>query len=117
MLAMFHVFNASLSGRDDKECVTYGSPNEYLLCCGKGNNDRRIINNGICWRITVERTWRAKGVDVTEKRDVNPNDTKNIKIALKDGWVITFPQGTTKSFKPVRKVLHILWSTAQLLFL
>jgi hypothetical protein len=21
--------------------------------------------------ITVERTWRAKGVDVTEKRDVN----------------------------------------------
>jgi hypothetical protein len=29
--------------------------------------------------ITVERTWRAKGVDVTEKRDVNPNDTKILK--------------------------------------
>jgi hypothetical protein len=26
-------------------------------------------------------------------KDVNPNDTENIKIALNDGWVITFPQG------------------------
>jgi 1-acyl-sn-glycerol-3-phosphate acyltransferase len=59
--------------------------------------------------ITVERTWRSKGKDVTEKRDVNPNDTENIRIALEDGWVITFPQGTTKSFKPVRKgTAHII---------
>ena len=57
----------------------------------------------------MERTWRAKGVDVTEKREVNPNDTENIKIALADGWVITSPQGTTKSFKPVRKeTAHII---------
>jgi hypothetical protein len=26
------------------------------------------------------------------KKDINPNDTENIKIALADGWV-TFPQG------------------------
>ena len=59
--------------------------------------------------ITVERTWRAGGKDVKEKRDVNPNDTENIKIALADGWVITFPQGTTRSFKPVRKgTAHII---------
>jgi 1-acyl-sn-glycerol-3-phosphate acyltransferase len=55
----------------------------------------------------VERTWRAKGQDV--QREVNPNDTENIKIALNDGWVITFPQGTTRSFKPVRKgTAHII---------
>jgi 1-acyl-sn-glycerol-3-phosphate acyltransferase len=59
--------------------------------------------------ITVERTWRCDGKDVTEKREVNPNDTENIRIALEDGWVITFPQGTTKSFKPVRKgTAHII---------
>jgi 1-acyl-sn-glycerol-3-phosphate acyltransferase len=59
--------------------------------------------------ITVERTWRSKGVDVIEKRDVRPMDIENIKIALDDGWVITFPQGTTKSFKPVRKgTAHII---------
>jgi hypothetical protein len=45
----------------------------------------------------VERTWRAKGKDVIIKKDVNPNDTENIKIALNDGWDY-FPQGTTKSF-------------------
>jgi 1-acyl-sn-glycerol-3-phosphate acyltransferase len=57
--------------------------------------------------ITVERTWRDKGKDVS--REVNPNDTENIKTALDDGWVITFPQGTTKSFKPVRKgTAHII---------
>lgn len=34
---------------------------------------------------------------------------ENIKIALDDGWVITFPQGTTKSFKPIRKgTAHII---------
>jgi hypothetical protein len=31
--------------------------------------------------------------------------TKNIKIALKDGWVITFPQGTTKSLNQYARVL------------
>ena len=53
--------------------------------------------------IHVERTWRSKGEDIIEKKAVNPNDTANIKKALDDGWVITFPQGTTTSFKPVRK--------------
>jgi hypothetical protein len=38
--------------------------------------------------ITVERTWR-KRKDVIIK-DVNPNDTENIKIALNDGWVLLF---------------------------
>jgi hypothetical protein len=38
--------------------------------------------------ITVERTWRSKGKDVINKKDVNPNDTENIKIALNDGWVL-----------------------------
>ena len=57
--------------------------------------------------ITVERTWRAKGEEIN--RSVNPDDTKNIGIALDEGWVITFPQGTTKPFKPIRKgTAHII---------
>jgi hypothetical protein len=39
--------------------------------------------------ITVERTWRSKE-RMSLIKDVNPNDTENIKIALNDGWVITF---------------------------
>jgi 1-acyl-sn-glycerol-3-phosphate acyltransferase len=54
--------------------------------------------------ITVERTWRVKErMSLIKKTRM----TENIKIALNDGWVITFPQGTTKSFKPVRKGQHI----------
>jgi len=31
------------------------------------------------------------------------NDVSKIGVALNDGWVITFPQGTTTPFKPIRK--------------
>jgi 1-acyl-sn-glycerol-3-phosphate acyltransferase len=112
--AMFHVFNASLSGREDtiKNVWYMWNPklNVYYVAA------KETMKAGLLPRImayagaiTVERTWRAKGQDVTEKKEVNPNDTENIKIALEDGWVITFPQGTTKSFKPVRKgTAHII---------
>jgi 1-acyl-sn-glycerol-3-phosphate acyltransferase len=114
VVAMFHVFNASLSGREDsiknigyiwqpKMNIYYVAAKETM----KAGLLPRILS--YAGAITVERTWRSCGKDVTEKREVNPNDTENIKIALKDGWVITFPQGTTKSFKPVRKgTAHII---------
>jgi len=112
VVAMFHVFNASLSGRVDsiKNIGYLWNPklNIYYVAA------KETMKAGLLPRImayvgaiTVERTWRAEGKDI--KRDVNPNDTENIKIALEDGWVITFPQGTTKSFKPVRKgTAHII---------
>ncbi len=114
VVAMFHVFNASLSGRENniknvgylwqpKMNVYYVAASETM----KAGLLPRIL--AYVGAITVERTWRSGGKDVTEKREVNPNDTENIKIALEDGWVITFPQGTTKSFKPVRKgTAHII---------
>jgi 1-acyl-sn-glycerol-3-phosphate acyltransferase len=114
VVAMFHVFNASLKGREDtiKNLGYIWQPkmNIYYVAA------KETMESGVLPRImayvgaiTVERTWRAQGKDVTEKREVNPNDTENIRIALNDGWVITFPQGTTKSFKPVRKgTAHII---------
>ncbi|WP_333696725.1 lysophospholipid acyltransferase family protein [Flavobacterium sp.] len=112
VVAMFHVFNASLSGRVDtiKNVGYLWQPklNIYYVAASETMKEGllpRIL--AYAGAITVERTWRAKGKDI--KRDVNPNDTENIKIALKDGWVITFPQGTTRSFKPVRKgTAHII---------
>ena len=110
--AMFHVFNAALKGREDniKNVFYLWEPklNMYYVAA------KETMQEGLLTRIfayvgaiTVERTWRAEGKDV--QREVNPNDTENIKVALEDGWVITFPQGTTKSFKPVRKgTAHII---------
>jgi hypothetical protein len=114
VVAMFHVFNASLKGREDsiKNIMYLRNPklNIYYVAA------KETMHAGLLPRImayagaiTVERTWRIKGKDVIDKKDVNPNDTENIKVALNDGWVITFPQGTTKSFKPVRKgTAHII---------
>jgi len=57
--------------------------------------------------ILVKRTWREKGTDV--KRKVDLNDTSKIGDALQRGWVINFPQGTTKPFVKGRKgVAHII---------
>jgi len=51
--------------------------------------------------ISIKRTWRASGQDV--KRQVDLKDITKIGDALNDGWVITFPQGTTTPFKQGRK--------------
>ena len=66
------------------------------------------MNKGILARIfkiagavTVKRTWRAKGQDV--HRNVDLKEVDNILKALDNGWVITFPQGTTTAFAQGRK--------------
>lgn len=112
VVAMFHVFNASLSGRQDsiKNVGYLWQPkmNMYYVAA------RETMREGLLARImayagaiTVERTWREKGKEI--QREVNPNDSENIGVALEDGWVITFPQGTTKPFKPIRKgTAHII---------
>jgi 1-acyl-sn-glycerol-3-phosphate acyltransferase len=51
--------------------------------------------------ISVKRTFREAGQDINRK--VRIHDVSNIGKALEDGWVITFPQGTTKAFAPGRR--------------
>ena len=57
--------------------------------------------------ISIERTWRLKGKDINRK--VKMSDVNNISRVLQNNWVITFPQGTTKPFTPVRRgTSHII---------
>jgi 1-acyl-sn-glycerol-3-phosphate acyltransferase len=57
--------------------------------------------------LTVERSWRAQGKNV--KREVDKNAGDKVAMALKFGWVVSFPQGTTSAFAPVRKgTAHII---------
>lgn len=51
--------------------------------------------------VTVKRTWRAEGQNVNRMVDLGEVD--NIMKALDNGWVITFPQGTTSAFAQGRK--------------
>ena len=106
VVAMFHVFNASLKGRLDsiKNIGYIWNPklNIYFIAA------KETMNAGLIPKIlayagsvSIERTWRSNGEDVNRK--VKFSDISNIGVALNDGWVITFPQGTTTPFKPVRK--------------
>ena len=51
--------------------------------------------------LTVKRTWNEGGTEI--RRGLDPSDTRKILDALRQNWVITFPQGTTKAFAPGRK--------------
>ena len=112
VVAMFHVFNASLSGRQDtlKNLGYLWKPklNIYFVAA-KETMRSDILPRILAYTgsISIERTWRSKGKEVN--RQVKMGDISKIGIALDDGWVITFPQGTTTPFKPIRRgTAHII---------
>ncbi|WP_136481963.1 lysophospholipid acyltransferase family protein [Cognatitamlana onchidii] len=112
VVAMFHVFNASLSGRVDsiKHVGYIWNPklNIYYVAA-KETMKAGLLPKILAYvgSISIERTWRSEGKDVN--RQVRMSDISNIGKALDDGWVITFPQGTTTPFKPIRKgTAHII---------
>lgn len=112
VVSMFHVFNASLSGRTDsiKNIGYIWNPklNIYYVAA-KETMKAGLLPKILAYMgsISIERTWRSEGKDV--KRQVKMSDISSIGKALDDGWVITFPQGTTTPFKPVRKgTSHII---------
>ncbi len=112
VVAMFHVFNASLKGRIDsiKNVGYLWNPklNIYYVAA-KETMKAGLLPRLLAYAcsVSIERTWRDSGKEIN--RPVKMSDISNIGIALDDGWVITFPQGTTKPFKPIRKgTAHII---------
>ncbi|MGY0408615.1 MAG: lysophospholipid acyltransferase family protein [Polaribacter sp.] len=110
--AMLHVFNAALKGRDDsiKNIGYIWNPklNIYYVAAGE------TMRSGLLPKIfaytgsvSIDRTWRSAGKNVN--RQVKNSDISNIGKAIDDGWVITFPQGTTTPFRPIRRgTAHII---------
>ncbi|WGD35020.1 lysophospholipid acyltransferase family protein [Olleya sp. YS] len=112
VIAMFHVFNAALSNRQDsiKNVGYLWNPKlNFYYVAAKETMKAGLIPKIFAYTgsISIERTWRSEGKDV--KRQVKMSDISAIKTALDDGWVVTFPQGTTTPFKPIRKgTAHII---------
>ncbi|MEY3819932.1 MAG: lysophospholipid acyltransferase family protein [Bacteroidota bacterium] len=82
--------------------------NVYMVAAAETMNTNWLTKLfKLCGTLTVKRTWRAEGQDVSRERD--SADTQKIDQALHHSWVITFPQGTTKPFAPGRKgTAHII---------
>lgn len=104
--AMFHVF-AAINNKN------VGSINNFLSLINPKINlyfvaAKETMTSGILPKILsyagaimVQRTWREAGKSISRK--VNVKDSDSVGKALEDGWVITFPQGTTRAFNPGRK--------------
>lgn len=112
VISMYHVFFATLSGQmnsvEKKGYLKRPKTNLYYVAA-KETMKKGILPNilALAGSVSVERTWR-KGEEMIQ-REVNPDDTKSIGMAIKDGWVVTFPQGTTRQGAPVRKgTAHII---------
>jgi 1-acyl-sn-glycerol-3-phosphate acyltransferase len=106
-----HVIHASLAGKPNN--IRYPG----FLHCKKHNiyyvAAEETMKSGflpkllaLSGAVTVNRSWRANGQNV--RRKVDKSEVKNIDKALMDGWVITFPQGTTKPYSPGRLGTAIL---------
>lgn len=110
--AMHHVFNASLKGRIDsiKNVAYLWNPktNLYYVAASETMESGFLPKvMSYVGAVSIKRTWRENGETIS--RAVDSSDTESIGVALKDGWVITFPQGTTRAFNPIRKgTAHII---------
>jgi len=106
-----HIFHAALKGRPNnikypgfffvpKDNIYYVAAEETM----KSGLLPKIL--ALSGAVTVKRTWRANGKNV--KREVDKKEVEQIDTALEDGWVITFPQGTTTPYVKGRKGTAIL---------
>lgn len=104
--AMYHVFCAVNNGylNTIKNPVYLLNPKVDMYYVAA----EETMNKGFMTRlfkiagaVTVKRTWRAGGENVN--RIVDMKEVDNIMKALDNGWVATFPQGTTAAFAQGRK--------------
>ena len=114
VIAMLHVFNSSVKGRIDsvKKPKYLISPKTNLYYIASLETMKKSLVTKLltyAGAVLVQRSWRDSGESVS--RDIRSEDPDKIKLALKDGWVITFPRGTTDNSKPIRKgTAHIIKS-------
>jgi len=104
--AMYHVINASLKGRENSikniGYIWWPKLNLYFVAA-KETMKAGLLPKILAYAgsVSIERSWRSQGKDV--KRNIQSKDIDSVEKALREGWVITFPQGTTTPWKPIRK--------------
>ncbi|WP_103328018.1 lysophospholipid acyltransferase family protein [Bacteroidetes bacterium endosymbiont of Geopemphigus sp.] len=112
VFAMYHVFCSVKNGfvNTIKNPIYLFNPkiNLYYVAAketmSKGWLTKLFTYSGA---IIIKRTWRESGKDIN--RPVDISEITRIGVALNDGWLITFPQGTTTPFAPGRRgVIHII---------
>ncbi|WP_185850649.1 lysophospholipid acyltransferase family protein [Blattabacterium cuenoti] len=112
VFAMFHVFcsvkNGFINTIENPIYLLNPKVNIYYVAA------KETMNQGILTKlftysggITIKRTWKEGNKIIN--RSVNTSDITRMGVALNDGWLITFPQGTTQAFSPGRRgIVHVI---------
>lgn len=109
---MFHVIHSSLDGYPNKiklKSILKCMKTNFFFVAAEETMQAGLLPKilGLAGAISIKRTWREAGQEI--KRKVDVKDTDNIEKALNSGWVVTFPQGTTRAFAEGRKgTAHII---------
>lgn len=108
LLALFSIKNGYKDKIGSVFCLLNPNPRIYFVAAAETmKNDLLTKALGYAGGILIKRTWREKGQNIN--REVDPKNTEDIGMALRNGLVITFPQGTTKPYAPGRKgTAHII---------
>ncbi len=106
VIALFHIFASTtwkLKRLRNPFYLLRPKVNIYYIAAEETMKKSGIIPKVFSYAgaITVKRSWRAGGQDVQRNADISA--PAKIKTAMEHGWVVTFPQGTTKAGAPVRK--------------
>lgn len=104
--AMFHAFCAVNNGylNTIKNPIYLLNPRvDFYYVAAEETMNKGILPKifKMAGAVTVKRTWRAEGQNVS--RMVDMGEVDNIMKALDNGWVATFPQGTTAAFAQGRR--------------
>jgi 1-acyl-sn-glycerol-3-phosphate acyltransferase len=106
VISFLHIFCAVKWGKKNRLGVPYYLLNPftsvYYVAAAetmKGSWISRFFT--LAGALTVKRTWNVEAREM--RRGLDPSDTRKLTRALRNNWVITFPQGTTKPFAPGRK--------------
>ncbi len=109
---MFHVIHSSLDGFPNKvklKSILKVMKTNLFFVAAEETMKSGILPKilGLAGAVSIKRTWREAGKEI--KRKVDAKDTDSIEKALNAGWVVTFPQGTTRAFAEGRKgTAHII---------
>ncbi|MDB4533783.1 1-acyl-sn-glycerol-3-phosphate acyltransferase [Vicingaceae bacterium] len=109
---MFHTMHSALDNHPNKInlwSILKGMKSNIYFVAAEETMKSGLLPKilGLAGAISVKRTWREAGQEI--KRKVDRKDTDSIEKALNEGWVITFPQGTTRPFADGRKgTAHII---------
>ncbi len=106
VMAMYHVFSSMKWQMTKPRLPIYmfaPRVNSYYIAAEETMKKSGLYPKILSYTgaITVRRSWREKGQSVDRAADIRAPE--KIKKALEYGWVVTFPQGTTTPYAPIRK--------------